>query len=247
MAAAKADGTPLQQLLARSAKACPQKIAIRTESGDASYSQLYSLVGRVSAAMMNLGIGAMDRVGWLLPNCLQAVACTLACYSIGAVSVPINVRYASDEVAYMVNKVQAKMLFLSVGKLDVLQDLPAHLQLIVIGAQTSQRLSHRSWDEFLQTDVEASSAPVSTEHPALILFTSGSTGRPKGVLHSHGTCWAAIRISAEAFQLRSDDVVLVGKAITHAGGLQTQLLPTLILVCLAEVHVRLTASQCQHV
>ena len=224
MAATTTD-SPLQQLLTRSVKAFPEKMAIRTESDAASYSQLYSLVGRVASGMIESGVGKMDRVAWLLPNCLEAVACTLACYSMGAISVPINVRYASEQVAYMVKKVEARILFLSVSHLDVLQELCGHLQLVVVGPG---RTPHRHWDEFLQTLGHVGVVPVHSAHPALILFTSGSTGRPKGVLHSHGTCWAAVCTSAKAFGLLGEDVVLVGKAIAHAGGLQTQLLPTLL-------------------
>ncbi|CAE7216199.1 lcfB [Symbiodinium necroappetens] len=225
--AASACGTPLQQLLSRSASRFPEKIAIRAESGDITYANLFSLVGRVASALKGSGIDRMDRVGWLLPNRLEAVACTCACYLLGAVSVPINVRYSPEEVAYMVNKVQAKLLFVEASKLDVLQYLPAQMQIVAVGLKTA--VHHRSWEAFLQADGPASLQPVDTQHPALILFTSGSTGRPKGVLHSHASCWAAINTSAEMLQLDCDEVVLVGKAITHAGGLQTQLLPTLLV------------------
>ena len=35
-------------------------------------------------------------------------------------------------------------------------------------------------------------------------------------------CWAAIQTAAETFALRSDDVVLVGKPISHAGPVQVE-------------------------
>ncbi|CAE7226472.1 lcfB [Symbiodinium natans] len=226
MAAGTEGGTQLQQLLETSARSSPEKTAIRTDGGDVSYSELCALVGRVAGALTGSGVDKMDRVAWLLPNLIEAVACSFACYSVGAVSVPINVRYSSEEAAYMVNKVQAKVLFLQADKLDVLRKLSCPVQVVVLGAARGQ---HRSWEEFLQTKARACFQPVSAQHPALILFTSGSTGHPKGVLHSHGTCWAAIDTSARSFRLGSDDVVLVGKAICHAGGLQTQLLPTLLV------------------
>ncbi|WP_428357634.1 class I adenylate-forming enzyme family protein [Methyloprofundus sp.] len=65
--------------------------------------------------------------------------------------------------------------------------------------------------------------------PAFILFTSGSTGQPKGVTHSHKGAFNAIQISQQALDIVNQDVVLVGKPISHAGGLQTQLMPALLV------------------
>eukprot|EP00438_Fugacium_kawagutii_P015324 Skav233065 [mRNA] locus=scaffold1468:67233:73083:- [translate_table: standard] len=125
----------------------------------------------------------------------------------------------------MISKVQANLLFLSSSKLELLQD-PSLVQVVLLDAPPAPR--HSTWEEFLARGGEENLRPVGAEHPALILFTSGTTGHPKGVLHSHGGCWSAINTSAKTFGVCSDDVVLVGKPITHAGGLQTQLLPTLM-------------------
>ena len=227
VASFEADAAPLQLLLEQASKSA-SKTAIRMEGINMSYSKLLHWVRQIASALVASGIETQDRVAWLLPNCMEAVAVTSACYRIGAISVPINVRYASQEIAFMVEKVKAKMLFLRTASLDVLQEPGLQrLQVITIGSETSP--DHTSWDEFEKRDGRISLRPVPSDHPALILFTSGTTGHPKGVVHSMRGCWEAIRTSADAFQLNNDDVVLVGKPITHAGGLHTQLLPALMV------------------
>lgn len=218
---------PLQLLLEQASAKSPQKIVIRVEGVELSYFKLHHWVRNVAAALVSSGIEKTDRVAWLLPNCLEALALTCACYCVGAVSVPINVRYSPKEVSYMVEKVKAKMLFLQPDALHVIPDLSLMLEVVTVGSEMVH--PHTSWSDFEQRQGPITVRPVQSSHPALILFTSGSTGHPKGVLHSLGGCWAAINTSAKALGLGNEDVVLVGKPITHAGGLQTQLLPALMV------------------
>lgn len=233
--------TLLQQLTETAARNFGDKIAIQSEGKTgtgfvaSSYDDFHVLVLRVASALVASGVEKMDRVAWLMPNCLEAVALTCACYRIGAISVPINVRYAAPEVEYMVDKVKAKILFLTAQKMNILEEflqIPRPVVAIRVpsGDPATVWVGHETWESFLQLEGDGKNLvrPCAPEDPALILFTSGTTGFPKGVLHSHGSCWAAITNSAEALGLQSDDVVLVGKPITHAGGLQTQLLPTLM-------------------
>lgn len=213
----------LQQLMDKPAREFPEKVAIRSPDGfSCTFSELRASISSVASALLRSAVQRGERVVWLLPNGLEALQLSCACYQVAAISVPINLRYSAPEVAYMVGKVQAKMLFLHSSKL---QQLPGASQL----APEVVATPGPAWDAFRSRADPALPAlrPAPAEQPALILFTSGSTGRPKGVLHSHGGCWAAIQTAAETFALRSDDVVLVGKPISHAGGLQTQLLPTL--------------------
>eukprot|EP00435_Cladocopium_sp_Y103_P054832 s440_g18.t1 len=233
MAPERSDMTPscLQQLLETRrkllgadtpAREFPEKVAIRSPDGfSCTFSELRASISSLASALLRSELCQGERVAWLLPNGLEALQLSCACYQVAAISVPINLRYSAPEVAYMVSKVQAKMLFLH-SKLQ----LPGASQL----ASEVVDIPGPAWDAFRARAAPAVTAalrPVPPEQPALILFTSGTTGHPKGVLHSHGGCWAAIQTSAETFGLRSDDVVLVGKPISHAGGLQTQLLPTL--------------------
>ena len=112
------------------------------------------------------------------------------------------------------------------SEVRLVQSLPDAEQRFMVGGSAT---SNSSFDSLRSDQPIVEAVVVKPGHPALILFTSGSTGRPKGVVLSHEGALFAIDVSRRVFEFQSDDVVLVGKPISHAGGLQTQLLPTLLV------------------
>jgi len=196
-----------------------------------TYGDLDALVGRVAAGFVGIGVTPGERVAWFLPNSLEAVVATLACYRIGAVSVPVNYRYVAPEVQYVIERTTPRVLVFHEDRAEVVRlvaDVVGGLSRVVVGSEEVGR-SFLPWSTLVADTVLRGAAALEESAPALILFTSGSTGHPKGVTHSHRSAWHAIDNSREALDIRADDVVLVGKPISHAGGLHTQLLPTLMV------------------
>lgn len=224
--------TDLQTLLEEPLRRSANKTAVQLEDRRATYAELDRQVRQVASGLRNMGIEEGDRVAWLLPNRLEAVVTTLACYQLGAVAVPLNYRYVAEEALDVVERVEAKTIVFHIAKAAVVEPLlqtRAEMQAVRVGQAGSQRRDVRPFSALLGSDVLESPAAVEPEFPALILFTSGSTGRPKGVVHSHRGAFAGIDISRRIFGFTDEDVVLVGKPISHAGGLQTQLMPGLMV------------------
>lgn len=217
----------LQNLLHDALTSVPEKTAIRTKEQELSYRQLDDLIGQVAAGLSSQGIKPGDRVSWFLPNGMEAVLTTLACYRIGAVSVPLNYRYLAEEAAFVMNHIDASLLIFHEEHADVvtqMADMISEVPKFMVG-------DDRPGTDSFQTLMSNGSMDVSNveaDHPALILFTSGSTGKPKGVVHSHASAFHGIDISRQIFEMNTEDRVLVGKPISHAGGLETQLMPTLL-------------------
>jgi acyl-CoA synthetase (AMP-forming)/AMP-acid ligase II len=221
--------TPLQNLLNLALDAYPARTAIRCGDRAITYADLNYLVGKAAAGFARLGVNPGDRVAWFLPNSLEAVVTTLACYRIGAVSVPVNYRYVAPEVQYVLEWTTPRLLVFHQDRAEVVRsmgDAVERLSHVVVGS-TQAVQSFWPWETIMADTVLTRGAALEDTAPALILFTSGSTGHPKGVTHSHWSAWSAIDNSRQALDIGADDVVLVGKPISHAGGLQTQLLPAL--------------------
>lgn len=223
--------TRLQNLLATACSRHPQRIAIRSSGHQITFGQLQLQVDRLSAGLLDLGVQPGARVAWLLPNSIEAVTTTLACYQVGAVSVPLNYRFVAEEAMDVIDRTGAEILIFHRDRepmiANLMSDARPQLRCVSVGPSA---LPVEEFSSLFRT-VESSKPSVVTvpeDSPALILFTSGSTGRPKGVVHSHEGSFCAIDVSRRVFGFNETDVVLVGKPISHAGGLQTQLLPALL-------------------
>lgn len=213
--------TRLQRMLDEIVVAMPAQTALRFQGATISYAQLDRLSRQVAARLRRMGIAVGDRVAWLMPNCVEAAAVTLACYRIGAIAVPLNYRYVTQELQDVLTRTAARLLVYHVDKQDAVaplaECLPALTQ-IEVGGENAW------WKELADADFDEPPTTVAEADPALILFTSGSTGQPKGVVHSHGGVYQAIAQSRELFDFQADDILLVGKPISHAGGLHTQMM-----------------------
>lgn len=239
--------TPLQGMLSHSVRHFPNGTAIQLGGNRVSYAELDLLVQKAAYGLRKEGIMPGDHVAWFLPNCLEAVVATLACYQLGSVAVPLNYRYVFEEALDVIRRVDAKMVVFHVDKateVGQLLSMCPHLSAVSVGTNGEPIGNDvRPFSSLLTRGVLTSAVDLKTSHPAFVLFTSGSTGHPKGVIHSHAGAFAGIEISRQIFDFTPEDVVLVGKPISHAGGLQTQLMPSLLAGAKVVLAMKPTPSQ----
>ncbi len=99
--------------LARAVAVAPQIDAVVAADGRLTYVQLAAEVARVRAALVAAGIGRGDHVGLCLGNGTRWVTIFLALGSIGAVTVPVNTRFRTEEMAYALRQSRVTTLFVA--------------------------------------------------------------------------------------------------------------------------------------
>ena len=223
--------TPLQSFVGFAAAMYPDQVAINYGTRNISYRELDRRIRQLATGLLHQGMQPGDRVALFVPNCPEAVMALVACYMVGAVAVPLNYRYLGEEAQSVIGRTHAKMLICHEERLEMVEsflDDNDSLPVFIIGGENAPK-SFPLVEKLFSLQPLSQAIHVPPDHPALILFTSGSTGQPKGVMHSHHTAFCAIDISRRIFDFSQQDIVLIGKPISHAGGLHTQLMPTLLV------------------
>ncbi len=225
-----ANHSNLQRLLDRGISDSPAKLALQFEERRLTYADLDQQVGRLAGGLLQEGVNPGDRVALFLPNRSETVLTILACYRIAAVAVPLNYRYVAREARHVLELVKPAVLVHAEEKFGIVESVLDAIdgdRIFSVGDEQRPDFS-RPFEELFANQALEDEIHVEEDQPALILFTSGSTGDPKGVVHSHSTAFAGIDDSRQIFDFVPSDTVLVGKSISHAGGLQTQLLAALL-------------------
>ncbi len=201
----------------------PDRIACVCGSVTHTYQEMNVLTDRIARAFADRGVGAGDKVAYLIPNSIELVGVYLAIQRIGAVAVPLNYRLISREIAFLANAVDAKLLVFDKQFVDkvtaVLSDFGSDLDLMGVG--TSTPFAPRLWDL-------ASGAPIDPEVPLFrdasalsrIQFTGGSTGLPKGACRTHRQDLTEIHacIASNDMAKMEHPVALIQCPLEHHGG-----------------------------
>ncbi|MFZ5963879.1 AMP-binding protein [Thalassococcus sp. BH17M4-6] len=163
------------QVCDRYAVSEPDRLAIIDLTGEArrnvSYGDLWALSRRVEAALIARGVLRGDRVGVLLSQSPLCAAAHIACWRLGAISVPLFKLFKTDALASRLEDSGANV---------VVTDEDGVAMLAGFGVAT---IVARDLPE--PALASAAGADTGPEDPAVLIYTSGTTGKPKGALHGH--------------------------------------------------------------
>jgi long-chain acyl-CoA synthetase len=219
----------LHLLLANTNAKFPLKVALIFEGKTYTYADLSRLTQSFAASLLQQGINPGDRVAFLLPNCLEIVLCYYACFNIGAVAVPLNIRFHTELLKYSLTHSGARMLISEpelFAKIEKIRPSLPRVEQYYLTSRHSEYSGVRPFDELLKATSFLDRLPVFEESSAAaIYYTSGTTGLPKAVIHSHASLIRATQVQVDQIAISSSDRTLILFPVCYLIGFGSQILP----------------------
>lgn len=159
------------------------------------------------------------KVAVLMMNCSEWLPVYFGVLKSGAIVVPMNFRYAADEIQYCADLADVDILVFGpefIGRLEEIAD-NLKCKLLYCGQGITPDFAY-NYNEL--TSECSSSDPgiaMTEEDDAAIYFSSGTTGFPKAILHNHRSLMQACETENQHHGQTRDDVFLCIPPLYHTG------------------------------
>ena len=214
--------TTLIEALHDRAKSRPESVAFHFGGDVWTYQRLVGEVEHLAHGLVERGLRQGNRVALHMTNVPELAVAYYACFKIGAIAAPLNVRLKSAELRPLLQRLRPALyigqadLYRRVAAIDC-SIVPSNARFIVgdaVDDPWAQPLRKLHGD----SDTEPVGAEPDVHAPAVLLTTFGTTGRPKFFAHTPATL-AAIADSAKHLGLDGDQTAAIALPMAHGFGL----------------------------
>ena len=187
----------------------------KNELATVTYRQLKADADALCSFLQENGIQKGDRVAMIASKCMFHPRFFYACWTIGAIAVPICETLGDKEMSFIINDSDPKVIITDKA----------------LNAKVTANANGRKivcLDDIPDGGSRQGSAPLngmefSPDEIAALIYTSGSTGMPKGVMLSHRNLSANAMDIPEIFQLRKQERIISLLPYWHAYALSIEI------------------------
>jgi fatty-acyl-CoA synthase len=190
-----------------------------------TYAEFAERVSRLAGALIKAGVEPSDRVAFLSTNCHRLLEAYYGVLEAGAILLPLNVRLAAPELAFILNDSGARVLFFQKHFQELVAALRPHLTTVeefylLDGETGDERLASQNYEALLSEAAphRAGIMDVDEDAVAELFYTSGTSALPKGVMLTHRNIYLHAVNACMALHTDNDSVELHTIPLFHANG-----------------------------
>ena len=185
-----------------------------------SWSEFNKRANRFANFLLTRGIKKGDKVAILLMNCIEWLPIYFGILKTGALAVPLNYRYASDEIKYCLDLADADAIIFGpefTGRIEQICSSVRRVKLWLYHGEDCPTFAE-SYDNLVcYCSSRNPSIKLSDDDFGAIYFSSGTTGFPKAIIHKHRSLMHAAITEQNHHSQTKDDVFLCIPPLYHTG------------------------------
>jgi fatty-acyl-CoA synthase len=188
------------------------RVFVRFKGDKLTYGEFLKRVDALATSLLDLGIQKGEHIILIMPNCLEWLVIMFAIQRVGAVLIPLNTRYKTNELDYLFSQSDATTVFImdkfiNIDFTGMLYELCPEIKSSAPGKTASLKYPHfkraiclsrdkqypgmfdyreleKGKIEF-KAELEKMERQINSKDVNLICYTTGTTSFPKGVMHRH--------------------------------------------------------------
>ncbi len=175
---------------------------------------------RFAQFLQSRGVRKGHKVAILLMNCLEWLPIYFGILKTGAIVVPMNYRYSSEEIKYCLDLADVDILVFGpefIGRIEnIAEEIGKKRILLYVGGDCPSFAE--DYDKLTSNCASvAPGVPLTDDDDAAIYFSSGTTGFPKAILHTHRSLMHSCKVEQNHHKTTKDDVFLCIPPLYHTG------------------------------
>jgi acetyl-CoA synthetase len=170
------------------------RVALFADDGDGgqetyTYWQLRNAANSLANHLADCGVSRGDRVGINASQRPETVISHIACWKLGAVSVPLSTLFGTDAVSYRLDDASAVACIVESSNVETVRevrdDVSSLETVLTVDVEDPESEETDLWTAIEGASRDFETVETDAEDDAIIIYTSGTTGDPKGVRHAH--------------------------------------------------------------
>lgn len=170
----------------------PNKLGVVCDDEHFTYAEFADRAFRLAGALQAAGAKAGDRIAFLSTNCHRLLEAYYGVPEAGCVLLPLNIRLAPQELAFVLNDAEPRFLFFEPSFLPLVEGIRSSAACIqryflLDGGARQSWIEGRNYDEIVRESppLQCDWTQIDEDSVAELFYTSGSSDRPKGVILTH--------------------------------------------------------------